>query len=318
MIRLPSLLAVLAVTAPLLAQVPAVDPAPKRDRVEERSQEMRKQIDTGRHLMSHVRVAVRLKNGNRLQGVVKDGRLVERVDGLRFVDAQAQETGAGIRLWYSTGRRNYVFVPFADLADYEVEERLSQKQLDALEDELQMDESKREDQIRRTQQPTQDAPAIGDAVPPEGDAAPAPGQEVAPSAKVGKKSGKQSEQDAGDKEKLDAAAALKAQQKDWVALLQDYPPAAGWNQAKRDEISRRKIVVGAVPSEKEQKFVDQFAEWQKACLFFDVKVKESAEPTEESGSSKTRRSSRGKKESTAEEETSGETDTGRRTRRQRN
>ena len=151
MIRLPSLLAVLAASAPLFAQVPTADPAPKRDRVEERSQDMRKQIDTGKHLMSHVRVAVRLKNGNRLQGVVKDGRLVERVDGLRFVDAQARDAGAGIRLWYSSGRRNYVFVPFTDLSEYEVEERLSQKQLDALEEELQMNETKREEQMRDAQ-----------------------------------------------------------------------------------------------------------------------------------------------------------------------
>lgn len=316
MIRLPSLLAILAVSAPLFAQVPTADPAPKRDRVDERSQEMRKQIDTGKHLMSHVRVAVRLKNGNRLQGVVKDGRLVERVDGLRFVDAQAQEAGAGIRLWYSTGRRNYVFVPFTDLADYEVEERLSQKQLDALEEELQMNESKREEQIRRAEP----APAIGDAVTPTGDSPPAPSQEVA--LPKSDKKGKASEQDPADKEKQDAASALKAQQKEWVALLQDYPPAAGWNQQKRDEISRRKVVIGATPSEKEQKFVEKFDEWQKACMFFDVKTKSAEEGTEETGTSKSKRSSRGSKKETAqattEEEPTSGPETGRKTRRQRN
>jgi hypothetical protein len=290
MIRLPSLLAVLAASAPLFAQVPTADPAPKRDRVEERSQDMRKQIDTGKHLMSHVRVAVRLKNGNRLQGVVKDGRLVERVDGLRFVDAQARDAGAGIRLWYSSGRRNYVFVPFTDLSEYEVEERLSQKQLDALEEELQMNETKREEQMRDAQP----APVVEGAEAPTGDTPPAPSQEVAP-AKGRKKSGKATEQDGADKEKQDAAAALKAQQKDWVALLQEYPPASGWNQQKRDEIARRKVVVGATPSEKEQKFVEKFEEWQKACLFFDVKPQAAADGAEDSGSTKGKRSSRSSK-----------------------
>ena len=129
-----------------VAQVPAappggVKPAVKESaRVEKRAESMRESITKGRQVKAHVKVIVRLKNGNRLTGVVKDGRLVERVDGLRFVDAQARDQGAGIRLWYSGGTRSYIFVPFLSLKNYEVVQRLSQKQLEDIEGEMQMAE----------------------------------------------------------------------------------------------------------------------------------------------------------------------------------
>lgn len=295
------LTAVLAAAASLLAQAPPTEPAPKRDRVLERSQEMRDNIETGRSVKSHVRVAVRLKNGNRLRGVVKDGRLVERVDGLRFVDAQAQEVGAGIRLWYSGGGRDYVFVPFRDLSDYTVMERLSQQQLEAFEQEMQMAEERRTAQQRAEAQRILDAnqtqpPAEGE-TPQIGEVPAAPGQEPAPgqappvappaAAKKGtRKSKAELAAEAAEQQKAATANAAKEQQQEYFALLQEYPPTAGWNQAKRDEIARRKVVVGAVPSAQEQRFVDKFATWQKACEFFAVKAPaENVDGTQESAGS---------------------------------
>lgn len=283
------LTAVLAAAASLLAQAPPTEPAPKRDRIGERSQEMRDNIETGRPVKSHVRVAVRLKNGNRLRGVVKDGRLVERVDGLRFVEAQAQDAGAGIRLWYSGGGRDYVFVPFRDLSDYTVMERLSQQQLEAFEQEMQMAEERRTAQQRAEAQRILDAnqtpPGAGEA-PPVGEVPAAPGQEpaatvqtpaAAPTATTTLKKGTRKTKaelaaEAAEQQQAAAATQAKEQQQEYFALLQEYPPTAGWNQAKRDEIARRKVVVGAVPSAQEQRFVDKFAQWQKACEFFAVKA----------------------------------------------
>lgn len=267
----------LAVAASLAAQNPT--PAPvARDRVGERSQEMRVQIETGKHVKSHVRVSLRLKNGNKLGGVVKDGRLVERVDGLRFVDAHANEVGAGIRLWYSGGGRDYVFVPFADLADYQVLERLSQKQLEQFESEMQMAEDQREARLRdEAARQTEAAKAAAAAESAGGVANPAPGQEPAPVApatkkRAGRKSKEELEAEAAAKDKVAAAEAEQTQKKAWYALLQEYPPAEGWSADKRDEIARRRVVVGANPSEKERRFVEVFAEWQKACAYFAAKT----------------------------------------------
>lgn len=268
-----------AQTPPATQDPPKATPSPAKV-AEERAQMMREHMDTGRPLQSHVRVAVRLKNDNRLRGVVKDGKLVERVDGLRFVDAQAKEPGAGVRLWYTTGVRNYVFIPFSQFAEYEVLQRLSQDDLDQIERELQREEASR---------------GAGPAIP----AAPAAEPRATEPAKDAGKEPK--DKDAQDKETKgkDGAPAGDAQQdptKVWFQLLQSYPPTAGWNEKKRDEIMRRKVVIGATPSETEMKFVEKFAEWQKACAHFGVdanpKPPEPVPGTEPSTEPGTRRSSR--------------------------
>src|SRR5258706_5328691 len=71
------------------------------DTFDQQVQEMRRQMVEGRRYRSHVRVTVRLKNGNTIRGIVKDGLLVERIDGLHFCVAEADQPGAGIRVYYS-------------------------------------------------------------------------------------------------------------------------------------------------------------------------------------------------------------------------
>lgn len=249
-------------------------------RVEQRAQSMREHIDTGRPIQSHVRVAVRLKNGNKLIGVVKDGRLVERVDGLRFVDAHAQDRGAGIRLWYTSGIRNYVFVPFKDFIHYEVLQQLSSKQIEEIEREMQMAE-------KRAAERAAEAAAIAAAAAAGQGAAPA-GEAATPPAPAGA----QSEPAKDGKPAADAKA--QDQQRLWFALVQQYPPDSGWSKARRDEIARRMVVVGAKPSVAEQHFVDNFGEWQKACEHFGLGVAKPADgerPAEvEDGGRRNRRS----------------------------
>jgi len=281
MLRALAVVASFAASLAVSAQDPPA-PAGPRDRVGERSEEMRQSITTGRKVQGHVRVEVRLANGNRLAGIVKDGRLVERVDGLRFVEAQAQEHGAGIRLWYSGGLRDYVFLPFADFAEYRVLQRLSAKQLELIEQEMQMAESRRlaEQKAAAAAAAAQAGnPADPRSASPPDPAGPAPaaegspppvGQQPTPDANARK--GARKGRAAAEEKPADAAEAavktMQAQQREWFQLLQDYPPSAGWNESKRAEIARRKVVVGAVPSAKELFFVEKFAEWQKACAFF--------------------------------------------------
>lgn len=72
----------------------------------------RKLLDAQKPIRSHVRVEIRLANGNRLAGIVKDGRMVERVDGLRFVDAHADDKGAGIHLGIRAGPTTTCWCPY--------------------------------------------------------------------------------------------------------------------------------------------------------------------------------------------------------------
>ncbi len=275
----------LALAASLAAQTPAprpgtgTPPGPAgRDRdaarVDERAQSMREQIGEGKAVQSHVRVTVRLKNGNRLVGVVKDGRLVERVDGLRFVDANATDRGAGVRLWYTGGKRNYVFVPFLDFGDYEVLQRLSNKQIEAIEQDLQMAEraaAEREAAAARAAQAAEVAP-------------PAPGGEGATAGDAGSAAekvaaGKGANARAGaDGGPVDPAKVQQLQQRTWFALVQEFPPAGGWNRQRRDEIARRKAVVGVLPSAAELRFVEMFEQWQKACAHFDLSTEPKPAP----------------------------------------
>ncbi|MBL8729942.1 MAG: hypothetical protein JNM25_16070 [Planctomycetes bacterium] len=288
----------LATALPLAAQAPSPAPAKHDDsRLEERAQSMREQIDDGHTVRSHVRVLVRLKNGNKLRGVVKDGRFVERVDGLRFVDAQAKDRGAGIRLWYTSGARNYVFVPFADFAEYQVLQRISAPELEEMEKQLQMEEARKAERLAAAARSAV-GKATGSEVPEGagavGEVPPAPGQEPGAATEDtatgktggGKTGGGKAAGKDATTEPTKGASDVD-QQRAWFALLQDYPPTAGWNQAKRDEIARRKVVIGAVPSAHEQKFVDQFAEWEKACQHFAVdKEAKPADAAEAESSSK--------------------------------
>lgn len=244
--------------------------------VERRAKEMRESLESQKPIRSHVRVEVKLQNGNKLQGIVKDGRLVERVDGLRFVDAHADDKGAGIRLWYSGGASNYVFVPFADFAQYKVLQRLSAKELTEIEDRMRMEEAaaaekRRQLDAERKAREAADAKAAAEAeaegeTTDDGEAAvDGDGKPTAKGKPV--KGGK-------DKDGKDVATPKvtgeQQQQRDWFQLLQEYPPAEGWNAAKKDEIGRRLAVVGAKPSDKEQRFVDKFEDWKKACAHFAV------------------------------------------------
>lgn len=244
----------------------AQEPVGSNDKeINEQVQKLREGIVEGRQIRSHVRVAVRLKNGNRLKGVVKDGRLVERVAGLRFVQAEANENGAGIRIWYFDNSNNYVFLPFGDIADYRVQAKLTTQQLQAIEQQLSED-ARRKQELEQLQQQKQTTEDGGEADKPKPDAGtpPAPAienqQVPPPPAKT------------GEDEPKPAETRLTEEQARLFRLLQDYPPQAGWNAQRRDEIKRRMAVVGTKPSAAELHFVEVFDEWQKAVTAFGVQV----------------------------------------------
>lgn len=275
-------------------------------RVAERAQEMRENLEVGSATTSpHVRVAVRLRNGSRLAGLVKDGRMAERMEGRQFVAARADDAGAGVRIWGAAGGRDYVFVSFRDIAEYQVLQRLTQRQLEQLEREVQL--------AGERQQPAIEPSAVnlpgGDVTTlaggPDPSATTVPGAAPQSMGQVGAAPGA-TVTTAGSAPK----AGDDALHKEWFALLQEYPPAAGYGAEKRDEIARRLAVVGAKPSAAELRFVEKFDDWQKACAFFGVKPAsaKTAEGEEAADVHATRRASssaRGSSRETAEENGTG-------------
>ncbi|MFK7741054.1 MAG: hypothetical protein AB8H80_12100 [Planctomycetota bacterium] len=272
---------------------PKAKPTTRRSKVQRRAKEMRQNINKGRQVKSHVRVRVRLKNGNRLTGVVKDGRLVEKVDGLQFVDAKARDAGAGIRLWYSGGTRSYIFVPFQSLKNYEIVQRLSQRQVMQIENEMMMAEKRAEERKAREARRARGRAEGGDATSPAG-AAPSqpparpsrPGQPRSSQANSGQPAGTAASKaypsktggTTGAQAGGDATAggtstagstvgkgATPAQQIKWLQLLRQYPPEQGWGEAKKGEIQRKFQVIGVPPTKVEQAFVDQYTDWLAAC-----------------------------------------------------
>lgn len=271
----------------------------KTQRADQQARDMRSKLFGRRAGAGHVKVRVRLKNGNRLTGVIKDGRLVERVDAQRFVPASADERGAGVRLYYSEGTRGFIFVPFARLASYRVLQRLAPGELGALERELQRVERPApaakpsapggvaapearaetlaaEAKRRRRLPPPPDGLDAWSAAPPEPQTAEAPPRPAAAGAAAEAPASTSAERgpvtaDSGGAEAAAAQAVAAAKQEGvWSELLRRFPPAGGWNEAKKLEISRRFVVVGAKPSPTELEFVERFSEWLQACAHHGV------------------------------------------------
>lgn len=267
-------------------------------RAEQRARDMRSQLFQRSATSGHVKVRVRLKNGNRLTGVLKDGRVVERVERQRYVPAAASERGAGVRLDYVAGTRGFLFVPFSRLESYRVLQRMTHAQLRELEQELQ----RAERPAPAANPAATDGPAsIGDPAapqraatasprrlppPPDGldawaagtavaEAPPAAAAVQTPPAGEGADANTtaSAEDDAApvaaEKPTAEAVAAAK-QEAAWADLLRRFPPAAGWSEDKKQEISRRFVVIGAKPSPKELEFVERFTEWLQACAHAGV------------------------------------------------
>jgi len=234
-----------------LSWLPAQTGGDLQQQVDQQMREMRKQVVEGKTFRSHVRVTVHLKNGNTIRGVVKDSLLVERIDGLRFVAAEENEPGAGMRIYYWNGGNSYVFVPYADMRrdaegkpDCKINERLTPAQLRDIE----LANKKQDDDSGKAHAAAQDQAAAQDTPPTDDTQAPK----------------------AADGTAKDPAGGLTKEQQDLFALVQEYPPQAGWCQDKRDEIARRLAVIGAKPSESELRFVARFADWLRACAMFHL------------------------------------------------
>src|SRR5690606_16761195 len=205
----------------------------------------REDMRVGRTDRYNVRVRVKLKNGARLSGVVKNGRLVERAEGIDFVEADREAPDAGIRLHYFDDTTSFVFLRWADIESHKVIVKLTDEEVRALERELAERERKRQEALRAAQNgaPTPDGNPAG------------PGQAPA-------KANEGAAKDGGDKQTGKTDEAGKEEAAKEYPLLAEFPPAEGWGEARLQEIQRRKIAVGVYPNEREKRFLEVFGEWK--------------------------------------------------------
>lgn len=218
---------------------------PDKRRIIEEVTRKRDDMRDGRVDRFNVRVRVKLKNGAKLNGVVKNGRLVEREEGIDFVETDRQSPDAGIRLYYFDETTSFVFLRWADIETHKVLVRLTDEEVRAIEKEFAERERKRQE--LRQQLATKKVEA-------------GKGEEKADGKPV---DGQPGDGQPADKPKPAEPVAPA------TPLLDEFPPSEGWGQAKVEEIERRKVVVGVYPNERETRFLEVFEEWKKQAATKD-------------------------------------------------
>jgi hypothetical protein len=216
-----------------------------REQLEREIRRKREAMREGKVIRSSVRVSVRLRNNYKIEGVVKNGRFIERVDGLAFVPADLQTPGAGLRIWYYDNTNSFIFLPYSDIASYRIGERLTAAEIGAI-----------EERIRKAQQEADERR-----------------RELLAKRKAKAEAGEAAKGEAEEEEEKDPFALTPEQQK----LLADYPPEDGWGAERVREIQIREITVGVFPDAKSKYFIDNFEEWLKAKGIVDAKKRAEAE-----------------------------------------
>lgn len=211
-----------------------------KERIRREVAEKQRLMREGKLVRNNVRVTVRLANGSRLRGVVKNGKFIERHDGLAFVQADRATEGSGLRIWYYDQTNSYIFLPWNTIIDHTIGEVLSDKEVAEMGLELDRLAKAARERSGKSDGGQQSGDEKTGGLP---GATPGPGGAVKPPDKTTTKS------------------ALTDEQK---ALLAEFPPEAGWGLDKLKQIEARKIRIGVYPNEKEQSFLDNFSAWNEA------------------------------------------------------
>jgi hypothetical protein len=227
------------VAAPAVTQVKR---GKAQERIKRKVEAMRKAMRAGKILEFNVFVRVKLKNGNRMKGVVKNGKFVELQDGIDFVSvAQLDDKRAGMRVWYTVGTNSFVFLRYEEIERYSIGSKLSDAQVKSIELKLAQELTDTRENYRRMRDLR--LRQIEEK------------KKLAAAGKVGKT------------DDPDAPPDLKATQ---MKLLKEFPPDDGWGAEKLEKLKSRRVVLGVYPNEKERRFEKSFAAWKAA---FDANEK---------------------------------------------
>jgi hypothetical protein len=210
-----------------------------------------------------LRVRATLRNGSKLVGVVRNGALYERMKDGAFVRTVGPDVpGAGFRLWFVGEARGYLFLRHADVKKFEKIGVMTRAELHRLEQDLRKRADvivipphrlHREEQAREIDrdvqagEPARVHPETGGA---EGEPA-EPGEADRPgeAPETGEPSGE------APQDREPTLADL---------LIARFPPEEGWIPERRDEIERRKWVLGVFPSDEEKVFLENYPVWKQA------------------------------------------------------
>jgi hypothetical protein len=249
----------------LLALLPAAlrgqsqDPQDHRDRrvrqrIEAEVAQKRDAMREGRVIRTNAAVKVRLKNGSRLGGVIKNERLVELPDSLDFVQADIDTPGAGLRIWYYDNTNSYIFLRYSDVQSYRIEGRLTDVEVKAI-------EARIEEAKRKAEQQRLDAIARAQ----------------------GKREGDPKLPDPDAEQKAKEAADKLAAEEQLLQLLTEFPPEQGWGEGRARQIEAKKITLGVYPDPKSKRFLDIFSDWQKALKIREQREAERQKQEEQGG-----------------------------------
>jgi hypothetical protein len=236
---------------------PAAPKATSRPRLED----LRR--PTGDTLKLNAQVQVRLRNGERVRGLVKAGKFVERAEGLGFEDAERKAHGAGIRIWYYDSTNSYIFIEYEQIESCSVIRRLSDVEVREISD--RMEAQAKVDRERLSQIDAARMQALKDK-----------GEGQKKDGELGKKL-----EDLTKKE--DEAEKLRKLRDKADALLKEFPPEEGWSAEKLRDIQVKKVAVGAFPDAKSRKFVEVYEDWKAA---HELRQKEEGEKTKDDGKGK--------------------------------
>ncbi len=208
--------------------------------IRKKVEEMRKAMREGRIVRYNMRVKVRLKNGSRLKGIVRNGRFIEKHDGLDFVVTHKRSAHAGLRLWYYNGTNSYIFLPHADINYYKLGNRMTDEQVRDVERRLLEAERQRRELERRLLEDRRKREAKRK--PPE-DTKPV---------------------DQAEAETRKYGRPLTDVERNLLKWLEEYSPDKGWGKTKLRDLQVRRITLGVYPNKEEMRFEKHFAEWTKA------------------------------------------------------
>lgn len=212
----------------------------RRAAIRERIQRERARMRQQKVVQTHVKVRVKLRNGERLQGIVKNGRFVERPSGgLEFSRAEMTMKDAGLRLWYYNNADGYIFLPYKSIKTYKVLKRLTDVEINVIRDEI-----KERERVSK--------------------AAAAQRLEKLKNKAASLKDGKNAA------EKLDKIATDLAKKKvedeenaKLLALVEEFPVSEGWGEERINKINIRRLTINVFPNAKERRFIEVFETWKK-------------------------------------------------------
>ena len=189
-------------------------------------------------------VDVFLKNNEKVRGVVKDGRYVEKASGIGYVVAKRVEPDAGIRLWFVEGAESTVFIPYPQVRSYRVVRTLTELEVKEYE------QKSREEALRKAKE-------AREAARKRAELRDAQASDKELLEKLQKLAGEEEASQEADKE---ARAFLKQ--------LAEFSPEDGWTPQRLIEI-RRRIAIDLFPTKQERKFIQEFEAWKPAYSWWN-------------------------------------------------